>query len=208
MSTPIRSIQIDPIKLKITLEFMPVPVYRTVLVPAHISMTRLHEIIQSVMPWDDEHLYQFVDDRDSPQFKTGLILEDDCMPDDEMVDAEEVSLKEEFLIKRKGAPFYYQYDFGDDWFHHITFEEVTEEERKMFEGKALLLEAVGNCPPENIGGPGGYQYFLTVINDPKNPEYASMREWLEWDEDDKDPWDVNHVDIDTLREFLGDYDEE
>jgi len=207
MSTPIRSIQIDPIKLKITLEDMPHPVHRTVLVPAHISMARLHEIIQSVMPWDDEHLYQFIDSKENPQFKTGLTFEDDCMPDEEMEDAEETSLKEAFLIKREGAPFYYQYDFGDDWMHRITFEEVTKEDRDMFEGKALLLEGEGNCPPENIGGAGGYAYFLTVINDPDHPEYTSMREWLEWEEDDQDPWDIHHVDIELLREFLEDYED-
>ncbi|WP_143961479.1 plasmid pRiA4b ORF-3 family protein [Litoribacter populi] len=207
MSTPIISIQPDPIKLKISLEDMPVPVFRAILVPAHISMGRLHEIIQSVMPWDDEHLYQFIDKMEKPAYKTGLIT-GDCMEDDELEDAEETSLREEFLMKRKGAPFYYEYDFGDSWIHRITFEEVSQEDKNMFKGKAMLLEAEGNCPPENIGGPGGYQHFLTVINDPDNPENASLREWLEWDEDDRDPWDVNDVNIEILREFLGDYDKE
>ena len=33
------------------------------------------------------------------------------------------------------------------------------------------------CPPEDIGGPWGYQEFLTAIADPNHPEHEHYREW-------------------------------
>ncbi|MBS9525241.1 plasmid pRiA4b ORF-3 family protein [Litoribacter alkaliphilus] len=204
MTARIISIQPDFYKLKISLEHMPVPVFRTVLVPDNVTMERLHEIIQYIMPWDDIHFYLFSDKRDHPKYKTGRV--DHCKVDNEIDDAENTLLKEEFFIKRNAAPFWYLYDLGDEWFHEITFEKLTLSDRKAYEGSPVLLEAVGNCPPEDIGGPAGYQYFLTVINDPNHPEFHSMREWLDWEKDDTDPWDVNEVNMKMLRDFLEDYD--
>lgn len=48
------------------------------------------------------------------------------------------------------------------------------------------------CPPEDCGGVHGYAEFLTAISDPKNPEYASMLEWVggHYDPDAFDPTTV------------------
>jgi hypothetical protein len=44
--------------LKITLKDVKPPVWRRVLVP-DCPLTKLHEIIQVVMGWDDCHMYDF-----------------------------------------------------------------------------------------------------------------------------------------------------
>ncbi|MBK3746017.1 plasmid pRiA4b ORF-3 family protein [Paraburkholderia aspalathi] len=31
-----------------------------------------------------------------------------------------------------------------------------------------LIEAIGRCPPEDVGGPGGYQEFLEAIAGPEH----------------------------------------
>ena len=41
----------------------------------------------------------------------------------------------------------------------------------------LLLDLEGACPPEDVGGPGGYVYFLEAWYDSEHEEHSAMREW-------------------------------
>jgi hypothetical protein len=43
-----------------------------------------------------------------------------------------------------------------------------------------------NCPPEDCGGPWGYEDLLAVLADPAHPEHAERSEWLgeEFDPDE------------------------
>ena len=41
-----------------------------------------------------------------------------------------------------------------------------------------------NCPPEDCGGPAGYQELLAILADPTHPEHT---EWVEWIGGDFDP---------------------
>jgi hypothetical protein len=34
------------------------------------------------------------------------------------------------------------------------------------------------CPPEDVGGIGGYAYFLEAVQDPTHPEHDSYLEWI------------------------------
>ncbi len=34
------------------------------------------------------------------------------------------------------------------------------------------------CPPEDCGGPWGYEELLAIFADPSHPEHAERREWL------------------------------
>ncbi len=44
--------------------------------------------------------------------------------------------------------------------------------------KANCIAGKGACPPEDCGGPWGYEAFKETMNNPKHPEYKEMREWL------------------------------
>jgi hypothetical protein len=34
------------------------------------------------------------------------------------------------------------------------------------------------CPPDDIGGPGGYEEFLDALKDPSHPEHLQYLEWI------------------------------
>ncbi|MDZ7605492.1 MAG: plasmid pRiA4b ORF-3 family protein [Cyclobacteriaceae bacterium] len=82
---------------------------------------------------------------------------------------EKTSLEKEFQFLRSSRPFYYTYDFGDNWTHKITFLKIGVADLEVFSGVPLLVEASGACPPEDVGGPWGYENFLEALSDREAP---------------------------------------
>ncbi|MER8577030.1 plasmid pRiA4b ORF-3 family protein [Mesorhizobium sp. M1409] len=51
------------------------------------------------------------------------------------------------------------------------------------------LEATGYCPPEDVGGPWGYQEFCEALTDPAHERHAELAEW--WGGSDDNPHNAN-----------------
>src|SRR5436305_12249771 len=47
-------------QLKVTLDGIEPPIWRRFVVPAEITLDILHDVLQDVMGWQQEHLYEFV----------------------------------------------------------------------------------------------------------------------------------------------------
>ncbi|WP_429810506.1 IS1096 element passenger TnpR family protein [Ensifer sp. B1-9] len=60
-----------------------------------------------------------------------------------------------------------------------------------------LVDATGCCPPEDIGGPWGYQDFLQVLADPQHERRKELIEW--WGSNQFDP---NHIDKPAIEQAL------
>jgi hypothetical protein len=77
---------------------------------------------------------------------------------------------------REEHRFTYDYDFGDGWEHDVVIEELTW---SYFRLKfAVCLDGQNACPPEDVGGTGGYTEFLEAISDPQHEEHESYLEWV------------------------------
>ncbi len=48
------------LQLRLTLRGLSPPVWRRVLIPEHITLAQLHEVIQAAMGRTDDHLHQFM----------------------------------------------------------------------------------------------------------------------------------------------------
>jgi hypothetical protein len=82
------------------------------------------------------------------------------------------------------SAFEYTYDFGDDWRHRISVEQVTKAtENSRTYGHVEAGERA--CPPEDCGGPYSYQGFIDLLK--RDPESKEAREFLEWAGEDFDP---------------------
>lgn len=162
------------------------PVWRRLLVPEQFTFYQLHLVIQAAFEWDNYHLFQF-----SPGSYGSKPLIAIPHPEWEadVRDAEKVKLTEIFTTP--GQKFVYIYDFGDDWFHQITLEEITPE--KLL--KAGCLAGKGACPPEDCGGPWGYANLKAILEDPKDPEHKEMKEWLGLAKNEK--WDAHAFDLEV-----------
>lgn len=68
----------------------------------------------------------------------------------------------------------YEYDFGDSWLHEVVLEAHVPAPKKL----PICLGGERACPPEDVGGPHGYEEFLAAIKDPRHEEHESMLEWV------------------------------
>jgi hypothetical protein len=60
-----------------------------------------------------------------------------------------------------------------------------------------LIAASGRCPPEDVGGPWGYEEFLEAIANPVHERHQEMVEW--WGEEGFEP---TVLDIASIEERL------
>jgi hypothetical protein len=155
-------------QLKVTLMDSKPPIWRRLLVRGDTTLARLHRVIQEAMGWYDGHLHTF-EVRGAEYSKAN--------PEwmSPMKDERKATLAGLRLTVR--SKFLYTYDMGDGWEHQLVVEAVTDAETKRPRW-ARCLAGARACPPEDVGGTGGYEYFLEAIRDPKHKEHKEMLEWI------------------------------
>lgn len=134
------------------------PVWRRVQVPAAASLDDLHDVIMVAMGWAGYHLHKFGPVRWGQltgEFGPGAALAD--------------------CLRRPGDAIGHEYDFGDRWIHQVTLEKVTARPRGQLPRCAAGARA---CPPEDSGGPFGYQAALEGLRARKGWKYRMARETL------------------------------
>ena len=77
----------------------------------------------------------------------------------------------------KHSTIIYTYDMGDNWEHKIELVQVIDDYDKE---SPYLLEALGQTPPEDVGGVDGYLSFREIMLDPQNPEHKEMKKWARY----------------------------
>ena len=179
--------QIYQLKLEM-LDVQPL-IWRRLLVRGGITLAQLHEVIQVSMGWTNSHLHEFV---------VGAHIYSD--PEFEIDEARsEYRYRLARLAPRIRNTITYLYDFGDGWEHQIRVEEIIEDD-KRFPGRPVCLAGVRNCPPEDFGGPWGYQNFLEAIGNKKHKEHKQFLEWV------GGSFDPERFDLDEVNNLLREID--
>ncbi len=161
------------------------PVWRRLHVPADLSLDRLHEVIQAAIGWKDCHMHVFSDG----QREYGLA-------DPELGHRDERKVRLSQLLTGVGDTVGYTYDFGDGWEHDIVLEEILPADTETT--GPVCVAGKGACPPEDCGGPWGYEALKATLADPDADEHEDMLGWLGLSSgDDFDPKEfsveeVNH----------------
>jgi Plasmid pRiA4b ORF-3-like protein len=177
-------------QLKVTLKYSKPPIWRRIQVPADISLGELHNILQTVMGWEDDHLHSFTAggiDYGPPLPDTGFGLG--------LRMRGEAQAKLNKVAPGENSRFVYEYNFGDSWEHEILVEKILPAE----EGGRypICIEGKRACPPEDCGGAWGYAEFLEAIADPKHPEHEDRLDWVGED------FDPEAFDLAAVNEQLG-----
>ena len=154
------------IQLRIELLQMKPAVWRRVIVPASIKLPKLHRVIQGAMGWEDVHFHEF------EIGKSRYGIPDPEFPDPAMLNESSMTLASSL----NGAKsFTYTYDFGDDWRHRIQVEDILPADTPV--KKAQCIAGEGACPPEDVGGSGGYADLLRILHRPEHEDYQHMVQW-------------------------------
>ena len=188
-------------QLLVTLKHVKPKVWRRFIIPASFDFYDLHSVIQTAMGWTDSHLFNFtieddlngkiiqlVGDEESVQENFAMAQHYMKEPPEKGTFAEEmyqqfirtqVKLARDVPLNENAAAipeFRYIYDFGDGWEHEVVMEEIVADYRHDY---PEVLEGRGTCPPEDVGGPPGYDYFKSVMKDEAHPEHDHMKAWAE-----------------------------
>jgi hypothetical protein len=157
------------VQLRVELQHLKPAIWRRLLVPAAITLARLHKVLQIAMGWTDSHLHEF----EIAGTRYGI-------PDPDWPDSPPVTPESRVTLAQAIAPgveqFAYLYDFGDDWAHTVRVEAVLD--NAMNAPAPICTEGANCCPPEDVGGVPGYFDFLQAINDPAHEEHAAMLDWI------------------------------
>ncbi|WP_051974578.1 plasmid pRiA4b ORF-3 family protein [Cupriavidus necator] len=94
------------LQLRITLRGLNPPVWRRLLIPEHITLGRLHDVIQAVVGWTDEHLHQFtIRGRQYGEAREGAL----------QFSTTATALTLSAFALREHEGFFYVYDFNAWW---------------------------------------------------------------------------------------------
>ncbi len=202
--------------IRIKLEHSNPPIWRSVAVPSDLTLRDLHDVIQIVMGWGNEHLYQFtvpgkrlVSEEmarlipipgldfssmkaNSPKRHFGPDAGNPLYGDEE--DDASVTLAQ--VCPKDKSEMTYLYDFGDSWKHLIHVQKITppNPDKKY----PLCVEGQMACPPEDCGGIWGYANLIKNLAKAKrNP-----RVYEEISERFHDGFDSEQFDIEKVNKRL------
>lgn len=134
----------DVVRIKVTvLEIIP-PIWRRVQVPVHLTLRRLHTVLQETIGWKDVHPHRFC-------------VGDICFgkPSDaagRLRDSRWVSIED--LLYSGTKTFTYQYGSSGGWTHEVRIEARAEGNPEN--QRPICLGGERACPPEDSGGPDDY----------------------------------------------------
>jgi hypothetical protein len=154
-------------EMRVTLLDVTPSVWRQIRVPSALPLSTVHAVIQIAFGWEDRHLHEWrIGDA------TYGFSDEDSWGED-LAD-------ESFAVLGEVAPIdsmlHYDYDFGDGWEHLVEVTAVLP-----YAGQVVPVACLGGaraCPPEDCGGPFGYEHLLDALRDPDDAEHEEVVEWL------------------------------
>jgi len=185
MPAPRVTVKTKIFELEIVLAEVEPLTWRRVQVPGEVDLAVLHEVVQSAMGWTNSHLHEF------EIAGRGYGIPDPDWDDQEIADEVKGKL---FRLVKQGDRFGYLYDFGDNWAHHLSVDKVIPAERGVRYPRCIAGQ--GACPPEDVGGPWGYEEFQAALSDPSHPEHDERLKWA------GGPFDPHHFDLEEADRAL------
>ncbi len=172
-------------------------IWRRIQVPAYITLTTLHSIIQTVFDWDGDHLSAFKVRQEY------LFVPSDDEFNEHGYSSDDIDLCD--FIDRDINRFEYVYDFGDQWKHLIVLGKPRLIDSPM--NVAKLLGGARCAPLEDMSGTYAYDEYLDYIETHGIPDSEHIHGC---DEDDPLSWmiesrfDPEEFDKEALQTKLND----
>ncbi len=174
-------------RLKVTLRLVKPPVWRRIEVDSDITLDELSGLLEAAMGWFGYHLHAFE--------ASGVIYQNADL--DELLDRRALNEFEHRLgdvLNEVGAKMRWDYDFGDGWEHNIVVEAIEPADPAVSYPRCVAGRRA--CPPEDCGGPWGYEELVETISDKSHPRHAELTDWLPYG------WDPARFDLDETTDDM------
>jgi hypothetical protein len=142
------------------------PVWRRIAVASDLTFGELSPILEAAMGWLGGHLHLF--DVDGTTYGT---------PDTDWDtdDLDEAKFRLGTVLPTVGMRMRWDYDFGDCWEHEVVVETIGPPDAGI--DYPVCLAGRRACPPEDCGGPSGYENLLGALADPNHPDHNDVQAW-------------------------------
>ncbi len=172
-------------ELRVTLLDVSPPVWRRLRVPSAITLSALHRVLQVALGWQDAHLHEWrIGERT-------FGLSDEPSWGEELEDESSAILGD---LAPPDSVVHYDYDFGDGWEHLV--EVVAVKAFDPGEPPIAVLDGARAAPPEDCGGPSGYEHLLDALADEDDPEHEELIASF------GDSFDPGHFDLQAVNRHL------
>lgn len=152
---------------------------RVFTIPSHFSLGDLHLALQIAVGWSNYHLHEFI--VDGKHYADPEEQEEDIDSGHRFYDEGNQQVRKIF---DRVSTISYVYDYGDYWEHEVTLRRrlpVEESEQPFIDRRVpRLISAKGNCPPEDIGGIGGFEDFLALAKEARKERVQEASETEEF----------------------------
>jgi len=159
-------------QIKVTLLGTKPPIWRRLLVPASMTLAKLHDVLQTAMGWAGGHMHEFrTADRhfgipDPEDRSMGMQVEN------------ERSISLSSVLRRAGTKLIYTYDFGDNWEHAVVLEKLLPAQLSLDLEYPICIDGKLACPPDDCGGIPGYYELIEALADPEHDRHEEISEWI------------------------------
>lgn len=138
---------------------------------ADVTLEALNELIQTAMGWTNSHTHQF--EIANKRYTHPRFIDSD----DDYGETDYTGIRVSDLVAELGPELRigYEYDLGDGWRHDVVLEKVTESEPGVSYPRCTAGKRA--CPPEDVGGVGGFEDYVDAITDPDHREHKAMLRW-------------------------------
>ncbi|TFD11037.1 plasmid pRiA4b ORF-3 family protein [Cryobacterium sp. TMT1-2-2] len=159
-------------RLRVDLVGTTSPLWRKLVVPAHLTLDVLHDVLQVAFGFTNSHLHRFALTHDplGREFE-GILTPFDVTEGDIGILESEVRVDQ--LLTAPGDTLLYTYDFGDDWEHLLTLESV--EPQADASTAARCVAGARQGPAEDVGGVNGWEEVLALVAD--GPGHGYPEQW-------------------------------
>ncbi len=184
-------------QFKVTLKGIKPPIWRRIQVPATYTFWDLHVAIQDSMGWTDTHLHHFEILNPATEMKEEIGIPDEDTIENIILAGWKKNISHYFTSENNKAE--YVYDYGDNWEHEVKLEKILPSIDDI--QYPICIAGKRECPPEDCGGPWGYEDFLEAIKDPKHERHEELLDWVGGDFD-PEYFNKDEIDFDDPKHRL------
>jgi hypothetical protein len=163
--------EFSAVQVRVSIDRIEPQIWRRLVVPLHFNLRELHLVVQAAFGWTNSHLHEF----EIGGLSYGDELFDAERDDDDPKVFDEMEVRLRDFTREPGTTFRYVYDMGDNWVHTVCLENSLELEPAP--KVARCVEGARARPPEDVGGPSGYQEFLEAVLDRSHEEHRATLRW-------------------------------